>query len=707
LHVDLPGWSTRGLGERPDLASQLADADTTALDVSAASRLLLKILTTPALPARLALHGRVGALASRRPPVITAGELVAAGLPHGGRFLRQVAVYYPGVELICTARLSLASDPFLADYRIDGLPALPPVLALEALAQVASVLAGRPVRQAGGVTLDSPVLVPLAGETIVRICAQRDGDTITAALRSSDSSYRIDHATALFRCEQPEEWATAVPVASPPRLAAATTGLVDGTELYGPVLFQSGRFRRIALLPEVTARSGRAIARGDDDQPWFASGNGLSDTGFLLGSPGLNDAMLQLLQACVPHRRMLPTGCDLVQFSGRGESGPVEIRAVAEPVRATAAPQPARLAGYAYGATGPAPVVPGQPGAPAAEHDEHEHDEHESHVDARASTHLPASPEAREDEQADASVRRSRAQSGRSRHAGGWRASGRQQHTAVPAVAEAAAVSAPAATPDGDRTSRQDRPAAELQWTVEAVNAVGQLIACWRGVRLRDAGPLPSNAAWPPALLAAFLERGATELGLDEGLRVTVSCGQPAVPADSIPHQSRPDRRGPGAADVVADERHLRSRRNRLSVASAARGGPLAGFTFAVQAPVPATCGWVTIDEAGRQHQPATALAIAYGQLRAELAEPPPQVAGRLEAVRACLAAANLHADSDLRVVDTAGDGWVVLATRRARIACTVVELSGVAAPVAVALLTMRGSHARATPARTVAAVGS
>jgi enediyne polyketide synthase len=702
LHVDLPGWLTRGLGERPDLASRLADADTPALDVSTASRLLLKILTTPALPTRLALHGRVGALASRRPPVITAGELVAAGLPHGGRFLRQVAVYYPGVELICTARLSLASDPFLADYRIDGLPMLPPVLALEALAQVASVLAGRPVRQAAGVTLDSPVLVPLAGETIVRICAQRDGDTITAALRSSDSSYRIDHATAAFRCAQPEEWATAVQPASPPRLAAATTGLVDGTELYGPVFFQSGRFRRIALLPEVTARSGRAIARADDDQPWFASGNALSDTGFLLGSPGLNDAMLQLLQACVPHRRVLPTGFDLVQFSGRGESGPVEIRAIAEPVRATAALHPARLADYASGATGPAPVVPNQPGAPAAERDEDE-----SHGDARASTHLPASPEAREDEPADASVRRSRAQSGRSRHAGGWRAGGRQRHTAVPAVAEAAAVSEPAATPAGGRMPRHDGPADELQWTVEAVNAVGQPIACWRGVRLRDAGPLPSNAAWPPALLAAFLERGATELGLDEGLRVTVNCGQPAVPADSIPHQSRPDRRGPGGADVVADERHIRSRRNPLSAASAARGGPLAGFTFAVQAPVPATCGWVTIDEAGRQHQPATALAIAYGQLRAELPEPPPQLAGRLEAVRACLAAANLHADSDLRVVETAGDGWVVLATRRARIVSTVVELSGVAAPVAVALLTMRGSHARGAPARTVAPVGS
>ncbi len=702
LHVDLPAWSTQGLGQSPGLAAQLAAADTPALDVSAASRMLLKILTTPDMPARLALHGRVGGLASRRPPVITAGELVLAGLPRGGRFLREVAVHYPGIELICTARLSVASDLFLADYRIDGLPELPPVLALEALAQVASVLAGQPVRQAGDVTLRSPVLVPLAGETTVRICAQRDGNSITAVLRSSDSSYRIDHARAVFQCGQPEEWAAAAPVSGPPRLAAAMTGLVDGTELYGQVCFQSGRFRRIALLPEVTARSGRAIARGDDHQPWFASGNGLSDTGFLLGSPGLSDAMLQLLQACVPHRRVQPAGCELVQFSGRDEYGPVEIRAVAERDRATAAGQVAGLADHASAAGGPAPVVPAQPDAPAAEHDEFD-----GNADARSSTAVRARRQALEEPPASEPTRRARAQSARSRHAAGWRAGGRQRHMTLPVVTDPVAASEPATGSAEDRAARLDVPADEPQWTVEAVNAVGQLIARWRGVRLRDAGPLPRNAAWPPALLAVFIERCATELGLDEGLRVTVSCGQPAVPADAIPRQSRPGQRTPDNAEVPAAERHNRARRNRLSAASTARGGPLAGFTFAVQAPVPATCGWVSIDEAGRQHQPAAALAIAYGQLRAELAEPPQRLAGRLEAVRACLAAAGLPADSDLRVVETAADGWVVLTTRRARIACTVVELSGVAGPVAVALLTTRGSHARATALPPVAAVGS
>ncbi len=92
-------------------------------------------------------------------------------------------------------------------------------------------------------------------------------------------------------------------------LAGSAAGLVDGAELYGPICFQTGRFRRIAFLPEVTAHSGRALARGTDEQPWYPVGSELAGTNFLLGNPGLNDAVLQVLQACVPHRRVRPTGC--------------------------------------------------------------------------------------------------------------------------------------------------------------------------------------------------------------------------------------------------------------------------------------------------------------------------------------------------------------------------------------------------------------
>ncbi len=678
LHLDLAAWSVTAVGERPDFAASLAAADTPPLDISAASKLLLKIMTTPGLAPRLALHGRIGGLASRRPPMITTGALAAAGLPGGGRFLREVAVHYEGVELICTARLSLASDPFLDDYRIDGLPVLPPVLALEALAEAASVLAGQPMRQASAVTLESPLLIPSTGGVTVRVCAQRFGDSITAVLRSSDSSYQIDHATAVFPSEQAELPETAVPASLLPQFGGAATGLVDGTELYGPVCFQSGRFRRIALLPEVTARSGRAIARGADDQPWFEPSSGLTDTGFLVGSPGLGDAALQLLQACVPHRRVRAISCESVHFSGRDETGPVEIRAVAEPVRNATSERLAAAAPALNGAAPLAPVIPGQRGAPAAEHDANEgRDDNALGAGGRRVVEA-------DDSQAGAAADPGTEASGKSRHARRPRPGGGRQRDAT------FAGSTPA-TPPG----HGNRRSAEQLWSVEAVNTAGQLVASWRGIRLRDAGPLPRNTAWPPALLAAFLERGAADLGLDDGLRVTVSCLQPPVLAGAIPPQSGAAEDTPRSANPSISGGHARPGTGRLRAASAPGAGPLAGFTLAVRAPVGAACGWVTVDEASRRHQPATGLAIAYGQLRAELNEPPPLLAGRLEAIRACLATARLRADADLRVVQATSDDWVALATRRARIACTVVELSGVTAPVAIALLTMRATHAR------------
>jgi hypothetical protein len=132
-----------------------------------------------------------------------------------------------------------------------------------------------------------------------------------------------------------------------------------------------------------------------------------------------------------------------------------------------------------------------------------------------------------------------------------------------------------------------------------------------------------------------------------------------------------------------------------MRVASAPGTGALAGFTLAVRASVPVACAWVTAAEAGRQHRPTASLATAYGQLRAEFQEPPDVVTARLEALRACLSMADLPATDDLVLARATGDGWAVLETERSRIATVVADLSGVGAPVAIALLTMRSAHAR------------
>ena len=106
---------------------------------------------------------------------------------------------------------------------------------------------------------------------------------------------------------------------------------MDGTDLYGPVYFQTGRFRRVAFLPEVTSRSCRALVRGGDDQPWFGAVPGPVDAPLILGSPGLNDATTHVLQACVPHRRLLVAGCDSLSVTGHEVRGAVQVSATWRP----------------------------------------------------------------------------------------------------------------------------------------------------------------------------------------------------------------------------------------------------------------------------------------------------------------------------------------------------------------------------------------
>jgi enediyne polyketide synthase len=315
--------------------------DATAAELN---RLLLVLLADAEAPGRVAMHGRLGEPPADPDP---APEI-------RGRFLETARVYYPGVELVADTKFSPRTDPYLADHHIDGLLVLPLSIALEAMAQAASVLAGRPLRHLAGARMDAPVvLLPGDQETTLRICALRRADAVETVLRCAGSGFQVGHFRALFplRPGTPPAQSAPEPAVAPQsgqeerteRLGltvASAGGIVDGTDLYGPVFFQAGPFRRVAFLPELTSRSCSALIRGADDRPWFrqpepaateagATGAGAPgvDEPLVLGSPGLNDAVMHMLQACVPHRRMLPAGFEALTVSGAEVRGAVQVRA--------------------------------------------------------------------------------------------------------------------------------------------------------------------------------------------------------------------------------------------------------------------------------------------------------------------------------------------------------------------------------------------
>ena len=275
-----------------------------------------------------------------------------------GRFMENVTMLRPGAELEAEARISVRTDPYLADYLLDGEAALPAAIALEAMAQAASVLGGRPARSVRRVRFGAPVVIPAgdahddgadgahddgahddgAGrETVLRIRARAGADGVETVLRAGSGGEFAECARAVFVGSG--EAATAAPRAGGAARAEAGAGgrsgdmaflagaeIVDGTDLYGAVCFQTGRFRRVALVAGKPPRSCRAIVRGRDEAAWFGPLQRPAGR-LVLGSPGLNDAPLQVAQACVPQRRLLPGGCDSLTVTGDEVPGAVELRA--------------------------------------------------------------------------------------------------------------------------------------------------------------------------------------------------------------------------------------------------------------------------------------------------------------------------------------------------------------------------------------------
>jgi hypothetical protein len=211
----------------------------------------------------------------------------------------------------------------------------------------------------------------------------------------------------------------------------------------------------------------------------------------------------------------------------------------------------------------------------------------------------------------------------------------------------------------------------------------------WRGVQLRDAGPLPRNSSWPPSLLSVYLERSGADLGLDPELHVTVSCGQPPAPqllATAIPRQV--------AADSASTPAGGPPDRPAAHSAVTAGTGPLAGFSLTATAAGPVACGWTVVDAGHRHDQMSAALTSAYAQLRSQLDESPAILAARLRAIGAALTMAGDGAARTLSCARTTGDGWALLQTETVSVASAVVGLSGVSSPVAVAILTSRPAAA-------------
>ncbi|MFG3715712.1 SDR family NAD(P)-dependent oxidoreductase [Micromonospora sp. NPDC047730] len=297
-------WSGVGMGERLSVVESLSGSGVTPISPDDGLRVLREVVADDTLPPVVVVTGRTGGVETLR---YHRSELPLL------RFTERPLVRYDCIELVCEVDLARTTDPYLEDHRLDGDLLFPAVLGLEAMAQVATALARHPgVPVIEEVRFDRPVVVDPDTGTTVRIAALvRSEQVIDVVLRSAATGFAADHFRARLRFAPDETYPAYTAAPAPVELPAVP--LDPARDLYGDVLFQAGRFRRIKGYRQVAARVAEAEVVTSDAASWFSA---FLPGRLVLGDPGARDAFMHGIQVCVPDATLLPEGIDRIWSAG-------------------------------------------------------------------------------------------------------------------------------------------------------------------------------------------------------------------------------------------------------------------------------------------------------------------------------------------------------------------------------------------------------
>ncbi len=310
-------WSGLGMGVRLDVLDQLRRSGVAPISPAQGTALFRTVLQDPDAPVTLFCTAAFPASAALAP--VPAPE---AADPADLRFTEVLRARVGQVETVAEAVLSAGSDLYLPDHQVSGVPLLPAVLGLEAMAQVAAVTSGRrstwTIRDA---QFPAPVTVAERSTRTLRIAALAEAaerPDVRVTLRDDSDRFATDRFTGTVV-------GAAEPVGQPARLAEPIPAdrRTGPHPWYGTVLFHQGRMRRLAGVDLVSAFTVRAWIDADRDERWFAEFLGRE---LLLGDPAGHDASIHTLLGCAPHRRVLPVGA--AEFSvWRVPHGRLAVRA--------------------------------------------------------------------------------------------------------------------------------------------------------------------------------------------------------------------------------------------------------------------------------------------------------------------------------------------------------------------------------------------
>jgi enediyne polyketide synthase len=299
LHLEWSVWAGIGMGQRLGVLDSLIRQGITPLPVDEAIEYLEQMLASRNAPTSTIITGRFGNLPTLR---FDRQELPLM------RFLEHPRVHLPGIELVADAEISSASDPYIIEHAFQGEHLLPAVMGMESMAQAAMALErSEALPTFHDLHFAHPIVVPRDKPVTVRIAAlRRMPGTVAVAVRCSTTSFQLDHfnGTCVFGHGIPAEEETG----AHGRLHA-DLALDPARDLYGRILFHRGRFCRIAGYEALHADRSTARLTVPEDTPWFARH---LPPELRMGDAASRDAALHSIQACIPHKTVLPVGVERI-----------------------------------------------------------------------------------------------------------------------------------------------------------------------------------------------------------------------------------------------------------------------------------------------------------------------------------------------------------------------------------------------------------
>lgn len=293
-------WDEIGMGARLGSIHTLASMGISAIPLQEGIQRFAKLFFYDAGCRQIIVAARLGGLDTWRPEI--------AAKPQANRFLQNIELFHPGVEVAAKIHLELESHPYLKDHCYEGSYLFPAVFGLEAMAQAVALAVGKTVFSSLSlvdVRFERPIVVdPQRGLEILiyALVAEQNGDEqfhkVQVGISTELSGFLYNHFAAVFHI--PIE-SSVTPVLLEKELTKKKALEINPkVDLYGSLLFQGPLFQRLHefyVLNTQYCECSSSIRKYQSQA---------ENEVFILGDPYFRDSILQVGQVIAARDKALP-----------------------------------------------------------------------------------------------------------------------------------------------------------------------------------------------------------------------------------------------------------------------------------------------------------------------------------------------------------------------------------------------------------------